>query len=87
MKKVKLRSFEGNLIISQLKSDPPVILCGSAISGWEPTCLPTGGGFTEGMFSLLFPPSCFTGNSELSEFVKNFLEESYRLTLQTKLFG
>lgn len=74
MKEVKLRSVEGNLIISHLKLDPPVILCGSAVSGWEPTCLPTGGGFTEGMFSLLFPPSCFMGNSELSEFVKNFFE-------------
>lgn len=74
MKKVILSSAEGNSIISQLKSDPPVILCGSAISGWEPTCLPTGGGFTEGMFSMLFPSFCFNGDGELSKFLKEFFE-------------
>ncbi len=75
MKKIKLDSVQGDIIISQLKANPPVVLCGSAVSGWEPTSLPTGSHFTEGMFSLLFPHSCFVGNNELSVFVKKFFEK------------
>ena len=61
MKEVYLDTLEAKDIISQLLSDPPVILAGSAISGWEPTCLPVGADFTKDMFDLLFPLH-FLGN-------------------------
>ncbi len=74
MTKVKLRSAQGNLVLSQLKRDPPVVLCGSAISGFAPTSLPTGGGFTKGMFRLLFPHAILAGRGQLAKFLEEFFE-------------
>ncbi len=61
MKEICLETPEAGHIIPQLLAEPLVILAGSAISGWEPTCLPVGMDFTKGMFDLLFP-SHFLGN-------------------------
>jgi len=61
MQVVYLETPEVERIISQLLIEPPVIITGSAISGWEPTCLPVGMDFTKSMFNLLFP-SDFLGN-------------------------
>lgn len=67
MEKVYLTTPEAKDIISQLLNDPPVILAGSAISMWDPTCLPVGKHFTEGMFDLLFPPYFLGNNSSLAD--------------------
>ena len=61
MKQIYLETPEAERIISQLLTEPPVILAGSAISLWEPTCLPVGADFTKSMFDLLVP-SHFLGN-------------------------
>ncbi|WP_440955386.1 SIR2 family protein [Methanosarcina sp. Mfa9] len=67
MKIISLDTPEAEPIISQLLQNPPVLLAGSGISGWDPTCLPMGKDFTKNMFDLLFPPHFLGSNPDLSE--------------------
>jgi len=75
MEEVYLQTPKAKCIISQLLTDHPLILAGSAISGWEPTCLPVGMDFTKGMFNLLFPSHFLGNNSHLIEHVKMLFEK------------
>jgi len=71
MEIVYLKDPEAKSIISKHLTVPPVILAGSAISAWEPTCLPIGEAFTKGMFDLLFPSQFLENNSNLIEHLDN----------------
>jgi len=75
MEKVYLQTHKAKRIISQLLTDHPVILAGSTISGWEPTCLPVGMDFTKGMFDLLFPSHFLGNNSDLINHLKMHFEK------------
>ena len=67
-----ISDIESEKIISSLKSKPFVILFGSAISWYKPTCLITGQYFTNELFNLLFPKSIFKSDDKLKELLKDF---------------
>jgi len=61
VKVVRLASdvAERDEIISKLQTEPPVLLIGSAISAFAPSCLPSGKRFKDQLFELLFPTTFF----------------------------
>lgn len=67
-----ISGIESEKIISYLKSKPFVILFGSAISLYKPTCLITGQYFTNELFNLLFPKSIFKSDNKLKKLLKDF---------------
>lgn len=74
MKKIELGTSEGTSFISELKECDLVILAGSVISSWEPTCLFSGRQFTDEMFKILFPPTFVDSDS----IERNILEELFK---------
>lgn len=58
-KVIEIDSKEGEKIMQQILSKPPVVLVGAAISMWNPTNLPFGSKISNQMFDLLFPKSLF----------------------------
>lgn len=75
MERIKLGTQAGNKLISNLKNCNLVVLVGSAISSWEPTCLFSGRQFTDEMFKFLFPSNFVDNNSKERNILAKFFKE------------
>ena len=76
MEKIKLGTEEGNQFIFDLRECDLVILAGSTISSWKPTCLFSGRQFTNEISKILFPPTFVNIiNSEERNILEEFLKQ------------
>ncbi len=73
MNVVRIESPEIKSIVSQIKAEQPVVLAGSGISHWAPTCLPPGRDVAKSMYNLLIPLLCLDDEKELIELLQNDL--------------
>lgn len=54
---ISIHSDEGRRLIGKIMKASVVVLAGSAISKWAPTCLPPGDTFTNSLLEVVFPNS------------------------------
>jgi len=74
MRKIDLGTSESEQLVSNLRKWDLVILAGSTISCWEPTCLFSGRQFTDAMFKILFPQTFIDDNTEEGKVLKEFFK-------------
>jgi len=74
MRKIRLEEPEANSLISELRKTDLIMLTGSTIASWEPTCLFSGRQFIDEMFELLFPRDFLDIDSEEGKILKKFFE-------------
>lgn len=60
----RLDSAAGERVLDAIAADPPVVLLGSALSAFVPTCLPAGRAFADTLFEVLFPPTGFDSRAQ-----------------------
>lgn len=63
---IRVESPEGRLLLEELRDEAPVLLVGSAISAFSPTCLPAGRLFADALFTFLFSDDAFASAAELA---------------------
>lgn len=61
---INLDSEKGQRALQGFVADPPVLLLGSAISAFAPTCLPAGRSFADTLFTFIFPEDAFASTAE-----------------------
>lgn len=75
MRKIKLDSKLGKNIVNELKAEPFSLFIGSAISGWEPTSILTGGALTSYLFEILFPSNMFIEFPKTKKFLREYFDK------------
>src|SRR5581483_10142931 len=66
MRTIELRSPDGDQVLRDIQSDPPVLFIGSAMSAFTPSCLPAGRTFADALFEFIFPSAAFGSTAERS---------------------